>query len=344
MRIGSLCTGYGGLDMAVQSVIGGTVAWVADIDPGAAALLAYRHPEVPNLGDLTIVDWSAVEPIEVLTAGYPCQPFSLAGNREGEADERHLWPFIAEAVRVLRPRLVVLENVAGHRSLGFGRVLGDLAEAGFDAEWTSLLAADVDATHPRERVFIAAQDADRAAGLQWWRAASGQASGRGPRPDARRRGDVPAADADGQHAGAVAAGDRRGESAAQAGDRGAPVSDALGVGRGEGRAEPAGQQGRPDAAVSSDEARFGKYAPTIGRWTRALGRTAPDPTEPNARGGRRLAAPFAEWMMGVPAGHVTGVPGLSRNQQIHLLGNGVVPQQGAQALCVCLDRWDEVAA
>ncbi|MEV7600472.1 DNA cytosine methyltransferase [Kitasatospora sp. NPDC089797] len=81
--IGSLCSGYGGLDMAVQSVLGGELAWVADPDPGAAAILAHHHPHTPNLGDITAVNWAEVRPVDVLTAGFPCQSVSLAGKGAG---------------------------------------------------------------------------------------------------------------------------------------------------------------------------------------------------------------------------------------------------------------------
>jgi len=97
--IGSLFTGYGGLDMAVQSVLGGEVAWYSEIDKHACTVLGAHHPGVPNLGDITAVDWTTVEPVDVLTGGYPCQPFSHAGQRKGTDDERHLWPFIADALR-----------------------------------------------------------------------------------------------------------------------------------------------------------------------------------------------------------------------------------------------------
>src|SRR5690242_3030887 len=103
LRIGSLCTGYGGLDMAVEAVTGATSAWVSDIDKGACKILAHRYPHVPNIGDLTTVDWDTLEPVDILTAGYPCQPFSHAGRRQGTNDERHLWPHIRQAVRHLRP-------------------------------------------------------------------------------------------------------------------------------------------------------------------------------------------------------------------------------------------------
>jgi DNA (cytosine-5)-methyltransferase 1 len=161
LRIGSLCSGYGGLDMAVQQVIGGTVAWHCESAAAPSKILAHHWPEIPNHHDLTTTDWSSVEPVDVLTGGYPCQPFSHAGKRKGTNDERHIWPHIADAVRILRPRLLCFENVAGHVSLGLDVVLGDLAALGYDARWGCLRAADVGAPHGRERVFIAATDARR---------------------------------------------------------------------------------------------------------------------------------------------------------------------------------------
>src|ERR1017187_10487877 len=127
MLTGSLCTGYGGLDAEVGEQLGGELAWVADNDPGAAKILAHHYPSVPNLGDITTIDWAAVSPVDVLVGGYPCQPFSDAGPRKGTDDERHIWPYFATAIRVLRPRLVVLENVRGHLGRGFEVVLADLA-------------------------------------------------------------------------------------------------------------------------------------------------------------------------------------------------------------------------
>jgi DNA (cytosine-5)-methyltransferase 1 len=84
-RLGSLCTGYGGLDMATQAVFGGTLAWCADNDRHVSQLLAERLPGVPNLGDLAELDWSQVPPVDVLCAGFPCQDISYAGRGAGIA-------------------------------------------------------------------------------------------------------------------------------------------------------------------------------------------------------------------------------------------------------------------
>ncbi|MEU3628144.1 DNA cytosine methyltransferase, partial [Amycolatopsis coloradensis] len=81
--IGSLCTGVAGLDLGVAAVLGGRIAWYCEVDPHAAAILAARLPGVPNLGDLRAVDFTSVAPVEVLTAGFPCQDISAAGRRAG---------------------------------------------------------------------------------------------------------------------------------------------------------------------------------------------------------------------------------------------------------------------
>jgi len=150
MRVGSLFTGYGGLDLAV----GGELAWYAEIEPAACQVLAHHYPGVPNLGDITAINWAEVEPVDVITGGYPCQPFSHAGNRKGKNDERHLWPYVLTAIRAVRPRYAILENVSGHRTLGFADVLADLAEIGWSCEWGTFRASDVGAPHRRERIFI----------------------------------------------------------------------------------------------------------------------------------------------------------------------------------------------
>lgn len=159
MKIGSLCSGYGGLDMAVEVFYGAETAFMCDIDKYASIVIKERWG-VPNLGDMKQVDWSNVEPVDILTAGYPCQPFSTAGQRKGSADERHLWPDIKEIISHLQPSRVILENVRGHLTLGFREVLQDLTEIGYDARWAIVRASDVGAPHKRERLFCVAQPTD----------------------------------------------------------------------------------------------------------------------------------------------------------------------------------------
>ena len=109
-RIGSLCTGYGGLDLAVEWVLGGRLAWYAETDPHARTVLAHHWPDVANLGDIRTVDWTSVEPVDILTAGFPCQDISNAGKRAGiHGAHSSVWTAVADAVRVLRPPLVFVE-------------------------------------------------------------------------------------------------------------------------------------------------------------------------------------------------------------------------------------------
>lgn len=83
MRHGSLFSGYGGIDRAIADVFGAETAWVSDVDPGANAILAHRYPDAPNLGDITAVDWSTVEPVDIISGGSPCQDLSMSGRRAG---------------------------------------------------------------------------------------------------------------------------------------------------------------------------------------------------------------------------------------------------------------------
>lgn len=159
MKVGSLCTGYGGLDLAVEAFFNAEMVWCAENDKYASKLITQRFNK-PNLGDIKKIDWASIEPIDILTAGYPCQPFSHAGYRKGENDERHIWPDILKGISILRPRIIVLENVRGHLSLGFKEVLADLAQNGYDAKWRIVRASDVGAPHQRARLFIIAYSID----------------------------------------------------------------------------------------------------------------------------------------------------------------------------------------
>jgi site-specific DNA-cytosine methylase len=94
--------------------------------------------------------------VDILTAGYPCQPFSAAGKRGGKDDPRHLWPFIREHVKTIKPTICFFENVEGHISLGLSTVISDLEEDGYTATWGIFSAAEVGAPHQRKRVYILA--------------------------------------------------------------------------------------------------------------------------------------------------------------------------------------------
>ena len=132
MRVGSLCTGYGGLEMGLEAAFGDIdLRFVSDIDKDVSTLLTHHYPHISNLGDLTTVDWKQQDEIDVLTAGYPCQPFSTAGKRKGSEDARgQIFNYIKDAVSVLRPRYLFLENVSGHLTLGGTSVTGSLASMG----------------------------------------------------------------------------------------------------------------------------------------------------------------------------------------------------------------------
>ncbi|WP_406284767.1 DNA cytosine methyltransferase [Embleya sp. NBC_00896] len=337
-RIGSLCTGYGGLDQAVRAVLGGRQAWHADNDPGARAILAHHWPTVPNLGDITALDFRTVAPVDVLTAGWPCQPNSVAGKRAGMADERWIFDAILNAARDLDPRpgLLVLENVPGLLTVDNGdamaRVVHGLAHFGYVGRYRVLSAADVGAAHLRRRVFITAWPASDTCGPRLARrgttrptphGGSGTATGLSLLPTPR----VSDANGTGLH-GSGGADLRTTVSLlptprATDGDKGGPNQ----------RGRRANDVALP-AAVQPE--RWGKYAAAVARWERVTDRPAPAHTAPNRDGQPRLNPAFVEWLMGLTPGHVTDVPDLSRTAQLKALGNGVIPAQAAAALRLLL--------
>ncbi|MEE2041849.1 DNA cytosine methyltransferase [Nocardiopsis tropica] len=373
LTIGSLCSGYGGLDQAVQSVLGGDLAWVADPDPGATKILKHHHPDVPNLGDITALAWSTVPQVDVFTGGYPCQPFSQAGLRKGIEDERHIWPHICDAICVLRPRLVVLENVRGHLRRGFDSVLADLARIGFDASWVCVRASDVGAPHRRERLFVIAWPKGE---RPYFPRRPADAGGPGgvvpggvtllPTPDAyqgsRGGSQDPAKRRAGGHSVSLAdvvehllPTPRARDSKGRGYDDQLPnVIEDLSLlptprasGGAHGGPNQRGSKGDLALPAAVQPEHFAQYAAAIARWEPTMGRQVPAPTDPTGKGGRAQLSPrFVEWVMGLPADHVTAPEiGLTRAEQLHALGNGVVPKQGEMALRLLLERVTaEVAA
>lgn len=329
--LGSLFSGFGLLDLGLTRA-GFDVIWHAESTPAACRVLEHRWPGVPNLGDVTKIDWSTVERPDVVAGGFPCPPFSTAGKRLGRDDPRYLWPEVARCLRELGPRGALLENVAALLTVDGGRIfadiLGDLSEAGFDAEWTVVRASDLGAPHRRERVFIAAH-ARSASGREVARSSPGDESEDGPhRADvARSGGEAPAPDP--QNHDSARSGITRGRRGGPAND-GATAPDADRTGRSgstkldgtAGTRLDGARQRHPDGC--GDDARWGPYALAIARWERIVGERAPDPLDERGR----LNVELTRWMMGAPPGWHGD---LSRTAALRGYGNGVVVQVGEAA-------------
>lgn len=154
LTVGSLFSGIGGIDLGLQRA-GMRHAWFCERDEFCRSVLRRHWPDAPVYTDVAHVG-ADTPPVDVLAAGFPCQPVSIAGRRAAQDDNRWLWPEVARIIGDLRPRYVLLENVPGLLTRGFGDVLGDLATLGFDAEWDCLPAAAFGAPHIRDRVFVVA--------------------------------------------------------------------------------------------------------------------------------------------------------------------------------------------
>lgn len=160
----SLCTGCAGLDLGLRAVIPSlrTVLYV-EIEAFNCSNLAQKMQhnsldEAPIWTDLTSVPVENFrDKVFAISGGYPCQPFSFCGSRQGEEDEggRHLWPFCRRTIRAIRPVFCMWENVEGHISLGLSTVISDMEHDGYRATWGLFSAqVDADAPHQRKRVFI----------------------------------------------------------------------------------------------------------------------------------------------------------------------------------------------
>lgn len=159
----SLFSGIGGLDLGLERA-GLVVVGQVESDSFCQQVLARHWPEVPRHDEVrSVVAWWRSKkrpPLDVIAGGFPCQSVSTFGLRRGEADPRWLWPAMAEAVEGLRPRYVIVENVIGLASKGLERVVSDLADLGYDAEWTGIPAGALGAPHLRWRLFLVAYDAE----------------------------------------------------------------------------------------------------------------------------------------------------------------------------------------
>lgn len=190
-RVLSLCAGIGGLDLGIRRVFPAsrTVCYV-EREAACIEILATRMEEgsldpAPVWTDLKSFDGTAWRgAVDLVAAGYPCQPFSSAGKRRGADDPRHLWPDVARIIREIQPRALVLENVQGHVSKGLHEVLEEVAQLGFNAEWGVYSASQAGLPHRRNRLFILAyRDSERLNGervcVQQWRSQQGRAEAAG---------------------------------------------------------------------------------------------------------------------------------------------------------------------
>jgi DNA (cytosine-5)-methyltransferase 1 len=175
----SLCAGYGGIDLGLRRAIPNlrTVAF-AEIEAFACANLVAKMEAglvdcAPIWSDLKTFPWESFrDRVDILTGGYPCQPFRAAGKRAGKNDPRHLWPWIADGIRAMRPRACFFENVEGHITLGLSTVISDLEELGYRVAWGIFSASECGAPHQRKRVFVLAHSGDeRLQGEKWVRQA-----------------------------------------------------------------------------------------------------------------------------------------------------------------------------
>lgn len=297
MKIGSLFTGIGGLELAVCDTVtsvapyGNDIEWIAEIDGNSLKILEHStmFHGVSNLGDVTKIDWATVPDVDCITGGTPCQDFSSLGNRKGLEGEKSplLYTFI-EAIKAKKPDYVLWENVTGALSDGAYDVLLDaLNEADYSTSSVILPASRLGMPHRRSRLFVFAERTEG-----WVIPFNAQLVE--VRPDTRLRC--------------------------------LPTPNRS---RMDGRKSPRCSE-RPSfydlKQWSEDEVRA-SYGAAIERWERTFGREAPPLAKPKGV----LNVEFIEWMMGFPKGWVTGVNDVSRTAKLAALGNACTPQQASEA-------------
>lgn len=325
----ALFAGAGGLELGIDIAVPGfrTVAYVERESYSAATLVARMAEQTldqaPIWDDVTTFDpapWAGK--VDIITAGFPCQPFSAAGSQRGQADSRWLWHSIERIIREVRPGWVFLENVPGLVRLGLGPVLSGLAQLGYDAEWGLFSASEAGAPHKRERWFCLAKRRDSVD------------DSNGPRPT-RDDQEIRAGRHTADDAGGQLADPDSGQRSAGTGSN-APWNDGRdhATGGGVELADPGrelleGRRGGPDGQEREDKEWSGWstgqpiFPPgpaDLDLWARLLAE-APE-AEPSLC---RDADGVAEWME-------------YRQDRLRTLGNGVVPLEAAYALCTLADR------
>jgi DNA (cytosine-5)-methyltransferase 1 len=313
----SLCSGIGALDKAVEQLTGAATAVYAEKDPWAAQVMAGLLPGVENLGSIDRINYGDVAArhpnLRKAIAGWPCQGISNNGHRLGLDDPRSgLWRNVAHAIDVIRPDEVFLENVAALKRRGLDVVSDHLNRLGYDLHWTITYASSVGAPTGRPRWLGYAVPGDGVT-----------VEVPAPAPTVEP---VP---------------------------RLLPTPKASdGPNGGPNQRDGQGNYYLPGIAVRLDKnwqaPELGHdYAPAIHRWERVLGRPAPAPTTPDARGNLRISPAFTEWVMGIDEGLVTQHTDMPRPQQIKRAGNSVVTLQavaGYEALAAAAQAPGQLAA
>lgn len=297
MKIGSLFTGIGGLELGIFNTVASIVPydnnieWIAEIDGNALKILEHSaiFHGVPNLGDVTKIDWSTVPDVDCITGGTPCQDFSYLGTRKGLEGEKSslLYTFI-EAVKAKKPEYVLWGNVPGALTNGaYDVLLGALNEAGYSTSPVIIPASSLGMPHRRRRIFVFAERTERSAipfNTQLIEVKLDTRLRCLPTPNRSRM---------------------------------------------DGRKSP-GYSKRPSfydlKHWSEDEVRA-SYGAAIDRWEQIFGREAPPLAKPKGV----LNVEFIEWMLGFPKGWVTDADDVSRMAKLAALGNACTPQQASEA-------------
>tara|TARA_B110000196_G_scaffold320291_1_gene341676 strand:+ start:1307 stop:2503 length:1197 start_codon:yes stop_codon:yes gene_type:complete len=372
----SLCTGYGGIERGLElaGVKHRVIAHV-EIEAFAIANLVAKMeageldaaPVWTNLKTLPVESFR--DRVDILTGGYPCQPFSAAGKRLGEEDPRHLWPYIKEIIRAVRPVRCFFENVEGHISLGLREVISDLESLGYTTAWGIFSAREVGAPHQRKRVYIMAYSSGQRS-----RDHAGQTEDEGWESSSERRETLRQGDREERAVRVVATGKDGANSVAdtvgeglQGGERsGRDVSEDREGGAGSHGAAPERGHGRraSEPVAYTDSSGLGqgnkedakepsKQSDGSGFRSGVFPNSNNQGLEGRLQGGRtdtqgrqeqeiRCAAQRSDWGSGDGQSVWAPEPRLgrvvdgcaNRVDRIRLLGNGVVPQCAARAWAI----------
>ncbi|MDN5838103.1 MAG: DNA cytosine methyltransferase [Yaniella sp.] len=351
LRVGSLFSGYGGLDLAVEYQFIAETIWFSEINEPVARVFSHHWPDVPNLGDITAIDWTTVPSVDIVCGGFPCQDVSTVGKQAGLAPGTRsgLWANMAAAIEVLQPEWVVIENVRGLLSAPATRPPTQGAPDGERNPFTATLGAttlcevesdpwglgDESARSLRALGSVLGDLADLGFNAEW----VGLPASLIGAPHHRfrifilaHRQTLP------NPAGFGLLSRQRdlgsGESQTR-NDCTLTPDHRLRTPRTGWLTDQTSRIGHVVDTGRADIRQWGKYAPAITRWKHVTGHDAPAPALLDEFDKPRPAPEFVEWLMGLPRGWVTDVGHkLTANEQLMTLGNGVLLLQATTAIAV----------